>query len=175
MKKIFIGVFLLFSFLTMNNVFANSEKTNTTFENIKVKRVYDGDTIFVDLNCSEELFCKNIGVRLLGIDTPEIRTKDECEKKKALEAKKYVEDKINNAKEIDIINPTKGKYFRIVGDVVLDGQSLSQDLIKNDLAVSYDGGKKEKINWCKYYFFLTIDSISKHREFFPNTKTDPKK
>lgn len=120
-----------------------------TFNNIKVNRVYDGDTIFADLNCSEELFCKNIGVRLLNIDAPEIRTKNDCEKKKALEAKQYVENKINNAKEINIINPGKGKYFRIVGDVILDGQSLSQDLIKNDLAVHYDGGTKEVIDWCE--------------------------
>lgn len=128
---------------------ALANTTLSTFENVKVNRVYDGDTIFVDLNCSEDILCKNLGIRLDGIDTPEIRTKNACEKEKALIAKEYVEDKIKAAKRIDIIGAERGKYYRIVGDVMVDGASLSKGLLQNNMAVKYDGGKKETVNWCE--------------------------
>jgi endonuclease YncB( thermonuclease family) len=42
----------------------------------------------------------------------------------------------------------RGKYFRIVADVYADNQSLADELIKNNLAVRYNGGTKVK-DWCK--------------------------
>ena len=42
----------------------------------------------------------------------------------------------------------KGKYFRIVADVYVDSVSLADVLIKNNLAIKYDGGTKVK-DWCK--------------------------
>jgi len=41
----------------------------------------------------------------------------------------------------------RGKYFRIVADVSIDGKSLAKSLINAKLAVIYDGGKKTK-DWC---------------------------
>ena len=41
-----------------------------------------------------------------------------------------------------------GKYFRIVADVMVDGESLADELIEVGMAVSYDGGKKVK-DWCE--------------------------
>jgi micrococcal nuclease len=36
------------------------------------------------------------------------------------------------------------KYFRIVADVNVDGGSLGQELIDQELAKPYDGGKNPK-------------------------------
>ena len=51
---------------------------------------------------------------------------------------------MKNAKRIDLRQVERGKYFRIVADVILDGKSLSEILLKNSLTTSYDGGKKDQ-------------------------------
>jgi endonuclease YncB( thermonuclease family) len=38
----------------------------------------------------------------------------------------------------------RGKYFRIVADVFVDGSNLGQELIERGLAKPYDGGTKPK-------------------------------
>ncbi len=38
----------------------------------------------------------------------------------------------------------RGKYFRIVADVYVDGNSLADELLQAELAKPYDGGKKPK-------------------------------
>jgi len=45
-----------------------------------------------------------------------------------------------------LTNLQRGKYFRIVANVVVDGVSLGQELLDNKLAYEYSGGKKLK--WC---------------------------
>ena len=81
-----------------------------------------------------------------GVDTPEIRGKCEYEKKLALKARDFVRAKLANAKEIKLTNLQRGKYFRVVANVLVDGVSLERGLLDNELAYSYDGGKKLK--WC---------------------------
>lgn len=110
-------------------------------------RNYDGDTITVNLNCNEPLFCNKMSIRVNGVDTPEIRGK--CSKEKLLgkKAKYYVKEKIKKS-DLKLKNCKKGKYFRLGCDVYYDDILLSQELIEQNLAVRYDGGKKTK-NWCK--------------------------
>jgi len=91
---------------------------------------------------------KRINVRLYGIDTPEIRTKCKKEKDLAYIARDYVRNILENSNNVDLVNPTRGKYFRIVADVQADGKSVSKELIENGLAVPYYGRTKIK-NWCK--------------------------
>jgi micrococcal nuclease len=55
---------------------------------------------------------------------------------------------LKNAKVIELKNMKRGKYFRIVADVYYDGKNLAEILIKNKLAVKYDGGTKTK-DWSK--------------------------
>ena len=86
-------------------------------------------------------------VRPLQVDTPEIRGKCQYEKDLALEARDFVRGKLANAKEIKLTNLQRGKYFRVVANVVVDGVSLEQELLDNELAYHYDGGTK--LSWCK--------------------------
>jgi endonuclease YncB( thermonuclease family) len=81
-----------------------------------------------------------------GVDTPEIRGKCQYEKNLALKARDFVRDKLANAKEIKLTNLQRGKYFRVVANVVVDGVSLEQELLDNKLAYRYDGGRK--VGWC---------------------------
>ena len=113
----------------------------------KVISVYDGDTFRVDIASLPPIVGKNIAIRVSGVDTPEIRGKCQYEKNLALKARDFVRIKLTNAKEIKLTNLQRGKYFRVVANVVVDGVSLEQELLDNELAYRYDGGKKLK--WCK--------------------------
>ncbi|NQZ02446.1 MAG: thermonuclease family protein [Bdellovibrionales bacterium] len=109
---------------------------------------YDGDTITFDIPNVHPLIGDEIMVRLKGVDTPEIRTRDNCEKEKGFEAQRVVENLLTNADRIDLINPERGKYFRVLADILIDGESLADELLKRRLAVPYHGKTKPDVNWC---------------------------
>ena len=135
----------IFSFILLITL---SCQSYANFFNAKYIKNYDGDTITADLDCDIDFFCKDVKVRLLGINTPEIRTKNKCEKVKGYKAKQFVKDRLSNANKIELIDYKKGKYFRVVGHIIYDGKNLSKELLKANLAYSYFGGTKQKINWC---------------------------
>lgn len=110
--------------------------------------VYDGDTFKVDITHYPPLIGQHISIRINGVDTPEMRGKCEQEKVLARKAKQYTEMALRNAKTIELRNIQRGKYFRVVADVYADGQSLGEGLVRDGLAVVYDGSKKVK-DWCK--------------------------
>ena len=112
----------------------------------KVISVYDGDTFRVDIDSLPPIVGKNIPIRLNGVDTPEIRGKCQYEKDLAIKARDFVRNKLANAKEIRLTKLQRGKYFRVVADVMIDGVSLEQELLDNELAYKYTGGKKS--SWC---------------------------
>ena len=74
MYRPLIAIFLLF---------LSSSANGQTYSNVEVTSVYDGDTFKVNLACEDKLLCKYLPVRVKGIDSPEFRTKNSCEKKKA--------------------------------------------------------------------------------------------
>ena len=112
---------------------------------------YDADTITFDIPSVHPLIGEKISVRVRGLDTPEIKGKQPCEKQAARAAQRLVENLMKNAKRIDLKNIDRDKYFRILADVVFDDKSLTDILLKNNLAYAYDGGTKEKIDWCKRF------------------------
>ena len=113
----------------------------------KVISVYDGDTFRVNIDSLPPIVGKNIRIRVNGVDTPEIRGKCQYEKNLALKARDFVRNKLAYAKEIKLTNLQRGKYFRVVANVLVDGVSLEKELLDNNLAYEYGGGKK--LNWCK--------------------------
>ena len=119
------------------------------FRCVKYRSNYDGDSITFDIKGVHPLFGKNAKIRLSGVDTPEIKSKNKCEKKKARLAKDFVAKILGKAKKIHLENVSRGKYFRIVADVKFDGKSLGKMLLKRGLAYPYDGDTKPKVNWCK--------------------------
>ena len=108
----------------------------------KVLSVYDGDTITVslDLGLSIEVKAK---CRLLGIDTPEIRTKSAAEKEAAYTARDRVRDLILDKTVILHSVAKPDKYGRLLVKVwAEDGSCVNQLLIDEGLAREYDGGAK---------------------------------
>ena len=112
----------------------------------KVISVYDGDTFRVDIDSLPPIVGKNIPIRLNGVNTPEIQGKCQYEQDLALKARDFVRKRLANAKEIKLTKLQRGKYFRVVADVMVDGVSLEKVLLDNELAYKYTGGKKS--SWC---------------------------
>ena len=108
---------------------------------------YDGDTCTVSLAENiPALFGDHITVRLTGIDTPEIKGMCEQEKELARQAQALTQKLMVQASKIELAEPRRDKYFRILARVMADGQEVAQDLVKAGLAVPYDGAKKK--DWC---------------------------
>jgi micrococcal nuclease len=141
MKKLFLLLALCFEIFSVQ---AATEYGTVTVS--KVISVYDGDTFRVDIDSLPPIVGKNIPIRLKGVDTPEIQGKCQYEKDLALEARDFVRSKLANSKQIKLNKLQRGKYFRVVADVMVDGVSLGQELLENELAYKYSGGKKS--NWC---------------------------
>jgi endonuclease YncB( thermonuclease family) len=115
----------------------------------KVVYVYDGDTIHVVFRTFNNYYRWNC--RIFGVDTPELRTKDEKEKKKGY----MVRDKVKEnffEKIVKIKCYDFDKYGRLLIDVYLpknipdkkDTTLLSEWLIANGYAYAYGGGTKIK-------------------------------
>lgn len=120
-----------------------------TFRCVKFLKNYDGDTLTFDIPNVHALIGKKISVRVAHLDTPEIRGKLPCEKEAARVAQRLIENLLKNAKRIDLTNIDRDKYFRILADVIVDGRSVKDLLLKNNLAYAYEGGTKLRIDWCK--------------------------
>ena len=118
------------------------------FHDVSIDRVIDGDTIVISIPNLPEVFGKKISVRLAGIDTPEMRAKCPYEKGLAIRAKDRLEGMLMKARVISIDDARRGKYFRILGEVLADGKNVAATLIKEGLAVTYSGGRKR--DWCNY-------------------------
>ena len=114
----------------------------------KVVRVIDGDTVDVDIDLGFGVWLHKERVRIVGIDTPESRTRDKIEKRFGLLAKEFVEKFFKT--DGDVILRTqkydaKGKFGRILGDFLCKGRALSIVMVDNHHAVAYHGQSKEDI------------------------------
>jgi micrococcal nuclease len=116
-----------------------------------VRRVVDGDTIDVDIDLGFDTWMMDQRVRLNGVDTPEVRTKDLLEKDAGLLAKAKVEELLPVGTECVIKTEyrDKDKFGRILATFCfpVDGEEvdLNQFLIENNYAVSYHGQSKQLI------------------------------
>ena len=119
-----------------------------TFRCVKYLKAHDGDTITVDIPSVHPLIGHNISVRVNGIDTPEVSGHGACERHRAREAQELVQKTLSTAKQIDLVNVGRDKYFRILADVMVDGKPLKQIVMDAKLAYEYHGKTKQKINWC---------------------------
>lgn len=86
-------------------------------------------------------------VRVNGIDAPELRGKCNYEKVKAEEASEALFHYLQTAKSVTLQNVKDDKYSgRVVADVMVDGKSLSSEMIRTGLVRPYSGGTRA--GWC---------------------------
>ncbi|MBC8427527.1 MAG: thermonuclease family protein [Proteobacteria bacterium] len=151
MKNKFIIIFLCGILLFPFNVNSKS-KTYGELSQIKYIRTIDGDSIVFNIPGVHPILGEKISIRVKGVDTPEIRSKCKEEKILAVKAKDYVHVAMERAIYITLDNIERGKYFRIIADVMITDRyntklNIAPLLIKSNYAVPYSGGKK--IDWCK--------------------------
>lgn len=147
-------IFIL-SILFSVNLFASEQPkvdscahSKNDFRCVKYLSNYDGDTIRFEIPNVHPLLGHKIAIRVRGLDAGEMRTKNACEKSAAYIARDLVKSKLSVAKKINLKNIERGKYFRIVADVEIDGVDLKQVVMNNGLAYEYGGKTKSKIDWC---------------------------
>lgn len=126
-----------------------------SLENLKTQVTfvsnYDGDTldIIIPLCCKQYIF----RCRLQGIDTPELRTKNNIEKEHALKAKHFLFNKISknnlyaHCHKFDKYGRVLCTLYLSQDDLLNETNSVNMDLIHNGLAVTYDGKTKHIWNF----------------------------
>ena len=122
---------------------------------VEVTRIVDGDTVDVDIDLGFGMWYKKQRVRLMGIDTPESRTRDLVEKLFGKASKKHLKEIIQNAEMLTLVSHDKGKFGRILGELYVYENvghpqfevhySVNQKMIDDHHAVDYAGGNKEQI------------------------------
>ena len=74
-----------------------------------------------------------------------VRSK-KCQKLLGKKSKDFAKDNLKSAKKIDLVNVTKTRSGKFKGDVLVDGKSLSEIMLKNKLLIK--AGSKD-FKWCK--------------------------
>ena len=113
--------------------------------NCKVEKIVDGDTIDVVLDLGFDILYKS---RLYGIDTPESRTRNLDEKARGKMASAFLKKAIEEGEKVCIqtkLKDSRGKFGRVLGDVVVDGVNINQSMVDNHHAVKYFGQSKDDI------------------------------
>jgi micrococcal nuclease len=122
----------------------------------KVVKIVDGDTVDVDIDLGFGVWLKKERVRIMGIDTPESRTRDKVEKVFGLAAKARLKELLgpNPVLRTQISKKgedMKGKFGRILGDFdVYDATTdawrpVTKIMIEEHHAVPYHGQSKQDI------------------------------
>ena len=115
----------------------------------KVIKVADGDTVIFEASFMPTPLKPQLSLRVLGVDTPEKGARAGFPKEAAAAeaASAFTKNLVANAKKIQIELKEHDKFGgRVLGDVIIDGQRLSELLIKNGHARAYFGEKKA--SWC---------------------------
>jgi len=145
---LYTTILILFIFFASASAESLANKNYGSAIVSEVTSIYDGDTFRVNIKDYPDLLGYRIGIRVNGIDTPEMRGQCQQEKDLARKAKQITVAALRAGKKIELRNMQRGKYFRIVADVYIDEKSLADNLIRSGLAVKYNGGTKTK-DWCK--------------------------
>ena len=114
-----------------------------------VTGAYDGDTIYVEADIWPNMTWRG-GVRVLGVDTPEIRGRCELEKNLATMARDYVRNLLID-KTVRLTHVENDKYGgRVLARVYFREDEawvdLADRLIERHLGRAYDGGTRA--SWC---------------------------
>jgi endonuclease YncB( thermonuclease family) len=143
--KTLISVLLL----TLSTVAFAQKQPQMTVYDFPITRVIDGDTVAFQAPFLPQPLKKELSIRVYGVDTPEKGHRAKCpsENERGLAASAFTKSKIQQAQKRQIALMDWDKYGgRVLGDVILDGQSLRMMLIQNGFAREYYG--EAKTSWC---------------------------
>ncbi len=100
-----------------------------------VRKVYDGDTITVDIDLGFDVLLKGQKIRLVRINAPEVRGEERPE---GLRSRDALRAKIGNKWiKIKTQKDKKGKYGRWLGEIWLEKECVNDWLISEGYASVY--------------------------------------
>ena len=113
----------------------------------KITKIIDGDTIRCDIDLGFSTILANQTIRLYGIDTPESRTRDKEEKFYGNISKQFLNDYCPKGSYITLMTylDKKGKFGRILGELIVNKVNLNEQMVEENLAVKYHGQSKVDI------------------------------
>lgn len=144
MKKIITT--LLLTMVTV--AYAQKQPQGVTYD-AQIVRVNDGDTVVIAAPFLPAPLKPELAVRIFGVDTPEKGFRAKCpqEDARGQAASKFTKDLVANSQKRQVVLYDWDKFGgRVLGDILLNGQSLRALLIKNGFAREYFGEAKQ--SWC---------------------------
>ena len=144
MKKILTVAILLLSSVA----FAQKQPQGVTYD-AQILRVSDGDTVVIAAPFLPAPLKPELAVRIFGVDTPEKGFRAKCpqEDARGQAASKFTKDAVTASQKRQVVLYDWDKFGgRVLGDIILNGQSLRAMLIKNGYAREYFGEAKQ--SWC---------------------------
>ena len=115
----------------------------------QIIRVSDGDTVVISAPFLPAPLKPALAVRIYGVDTPEKGHRAQCpqENERGMLASKFTNNAVAKSTKRQVILYSWDKFGgRVLGDLILDGQSLRSMLIQNGFAREYFGEAKQ--SWC---------------------------
>ena len=111
--------------------------------------VSDGDTIVIAAPFLPAPLKPQLAVRIFGVDTPEKGHRAQCpsEAQRGEQATQFTKTMVSKGRSFKVTLYGWDKFGgRVLGDILVDGQSVRQGLIANGLAREYYGEAKQ--SWC---------------------------
>jgi endonuclease YncB( thermonuclease family) len=147
MKKLLLAL-LLVPVVAASQVRAPKEPVGVTYD-AQIIRVSDGDTIVIAASFLPAPLKPELAVRIYGVDTPEKGHRAQCpqEAVRAEQASAWTKQLVASSAKRQVILYKWDKFGgRVIGDIVVNGQSVRRGLIANGLAREYYGDAKQ--SWC---------------------------
>lgn len=144
MKKLLLALALLPAL-----AFAQKQQQGVTYD-AQILRVSDGDTVVIAAPFLPAPLKPELAVRVYGVDTPEkgFRAKCTSEDQRGQAASAFTKSVVSQSKTRQVVLYAWDKFGgRVLGDMILDGQSLRTLLIQNGFAREYYGEAKQ--SWCE--------------------------
>ena len=130
------------------SVFAQRQPQGFTYDT-QILRVNDGDTVVISAPFLPKPLKPELAVRIYGVDTPEKGFRAKCAKEdvRGQAASKFTRDLVASSQKFQVVIYDWDKFGgRVLGDIILNGKSLREQLISNGFARAYFGESKK--SWC---------------------------
>jgi endonuclease YncB( thermonuclease family) len=140
--------FALFFAVIALNAQAQRQPQGVTYD-AQIVRINDGDTVVIAAPFLPAPLKPELAVRVFGVDTPEKNhlAKCESEKQRGLAATEFTKKMVSQSQQRQVVLYSWDKFGgRVLGDILLNGQSLRMMLIQNGFAREYFG--EAKTSWC---------------------------
>jgi endonuclease YncB( thermonuclease family) len=146
MKKLALAMALWATM--MGSASAAKQPVGVTYD-VEIIKVTDGDTVVFAAPWLPKPLKPQLAVRVYGVDTPEKGHRAQCpqEAQRGEMASQFTKNAVAKSLKRQVVLYDWDKFGgRVLGDVLLDGQSLRAALIQNGLAREYYGEAKQ--SWC---------------------------